>query len=76
MTEDQDEEPSITEFDRRLPGLKVGEAKQMAEELCRTPFHWDCESLRTQEGYYRVRGGIEVSGIGHSRVPEGLAEQE
>ena len=51
----------MSQFDSQVTGISAPLAKAQADSLCRHPFYWDAEAVRTREGFYRVRGGIQVS---------------
>ncbi|GFZ50348.1 Isocitrate lyase [Saitozyma sp. JCM 24511] len=48
-------------FVERTKGLTIFQARSLAQELCGETLHWDCEAVRTTEGFYRTRGGIDAA---------------
>lgn len=41
--------------------LSIEKSLENARKIIQIPFSWDCEILRTVEGYYQVRSGVDYS---------------
>lgn len=56
-----DKQAMINEYKKMVKGKGNSESRAIAKGLTGVDIHWDWESARTREGYYRYQGGCECA---------------
>lgn len=56
-----DKQAMINEYKKMVKGKGNSESRAIAKGLTGVDIHWDWESPRTREGYYRYQGGCECA---------------
>lgn len=56
-----DKQAMIIEYKKMVKGKGNSESRAIAKGLTGVDIHWDWESPRTREGYYRYQGGCECA---------------
>ncbi|KKY17536.1 putative isocitrate lyase [Phaeomoniella chlamydospora] len=51
----------ITQYKKAVAGKSNGEARAIAKGITGVDIHWDWDSPRTREGYYRYQGGCNCA---------------